>query len=180
MYKRQVYNPSGLNVIDCFQSLQESNEKDWGNHGGTEISNEDLLKLNVNVLAPAAIENVIHDKNANDIQAKLILELANGPIKNAAEKVLEKKGTIIVPDILANAGGVVVSYFEWLQNRHAEEWDIERVEHLLKSKMQLATEKVMALKFEHDISIRTATYVLALERISNANECLGNSKYFKS
>lgn len=172
-----VYNPNGLDIRKCKQSLTESDRVEWND--GTPISNEELLELNVDILVPAAIENVITAQNADKIKAKMVFELANGPTTHDADKILNDRGIIIVPDILANAGGVVVSYFEWLQNRHAEEWDRERVDKELRKKMRYATEKVMARHFEHHIPIRTATYALALKRLNDANECLGNRGYFQ-
>lgn len=174
-----LYNPNGLDVAKCRASLESSNESDWGNNG-EKISNEEILNLETDILVPAAIENVITEKNADNIKAKMVLELANGPTTNKADEILHDKKIIVVPDILANAGGVTVSYFEWLQNRHAEEWGLERVNHELNAKLQYATEKVLARHIEHNISLRTATYALALKRIADANECLGNKTYFQS
>ena len=99
---------------------------------------------------------------------------------NEGDEILNDKQIIVVPDILANAGGVTVSYFEWLQNRHAEEWGLSRVNQELNAKLQYATEKVLARHLEHKISLRTATYALALKRIADANECLGNKTYFQT
>jgi len=173
-----VYDPNGLDINACRNSLAASDDKDWGQ--GTPITNDELLELDVDIIAPAAIENVITKENADKIKARMILELANGPTTNEADKILRNKGTVIVPDILCNAGGVVVSYFEWLANRHAEEWDAEKVNKKLKEKMGYATERVMARVRDHNIPLRTATYALALKRIADANECLGNKGYFTS
>lgn len=173
-----VYSEKGLNVYECRKSLDATNHREWGE--GTSITNEELLTLDVDVLVPAAVENAITTDNVDQIKARMVFELANGPTTNDADSILKDKGIFVVPDILANAGGVVVSYFEWLQNRHAEEWDGDRVDKELKKRMMYATEKSMARRFEHDISLRTATYVLALKRIAAATECLGNKGYFAS
>ena len=163
-----IYNENGLNINKCEQGLT----------GGEKITNEDLLALNVDIVAPAAIENVITKSNANDIKAKVVFELANGPTTNKADQILKDRGVHVIPDILANAGGVVVSYFEWLQNRHAEEWDGNKVEKELEQKMKYATEKVIKKYHEYKIPVRCAAYVLALKRIADATECLGSKGYF--
>jgi len=170
-----TYDEKGLNIPACRQVLNESDSQEWGQ--GDKISNQELLAMDVDILVPAAIENVITEDNANDIRAKMILELANGPTSTKADEILSDK-TIVVPDILANAGGVVVSYAEWLQNRTAQALSDEEVEKQLKTKMEYATSCVMVRHLEHKISLRTAAYVLALKRISEANESLGNKSYF--
>jgi len=173
-----TYDPNGLDIKKCQKSLEESDEKDWGQ--GSPITNEELIYLDVDILVPAALENVITEQNADKINSKMIFELANGPTTNDADEILRDKGIVIVPDILANSGGVCVSYFEWLQNRHAEEWDDNIVNDKLKLKMQYATEKVMNRHLKLNIPMRTATYVLALKRIADATECLGNKYFFQT
>jgi len=169
-----VYDPLGLNVIACVEAMQSGQA--WP--VGTPITNEELLALNVDILVPAAIERVITEKNADQIKAKVILEMANGPTTIEADKILHERGVKVVPDIICNAGGVVVSYLEWLQNRNAAEWTIEEVEAKLKEKMQYATSRMLSRHFEFNISMRTAAYALALKRIGDAIECLGNAQYF--
>jgi glutamate dehydrogenase/leucine dehydrogenase len=133
------YCEHGINVMAARKCLDESGGKEWGQ--GEAISNDELLSMNVDILAPAAIENVITKDNADKVKAKMVLELANGPTTNEADALLNQKGIPVIPDILANAGGVVVSYFEWLQNRTARNWTLEQVETDLKSMMEYATEK---------------------------------------
>ena len=171
-----TYNKNGLNIIQCRESQNKTNNKSWGE--GTPITNEELLSLNVDVLVPAAVEDVITSKTSKNINANIILELANGPTSLMGDQVLEEKGVYVIPDILANAGGVVVSYFEWLQNRHAEDRTSKKIDSDLKNMMEYATEKVIERHFELNASLRSAAYVLALKRISEAKECLGTKKYF--
>lgn len=172
-----AYNEHGLNVTACRKALDESGGKEWSD--GDKIVNEDLWSLDIDVLAPAAVENVLTKDNADKIKAKIILELANGPTTNEADAILNDRGILVIPDILANAGGVVVSCFEWLQNRTAINRTLAEVDHDLREMMVYATEKVIALHMKHGISTRTAAYVLALKRINAANICLGSRGYFQ-
>lgn len=173
-----IYDPNGLNVPKCREALDRSDGENWGQ--GTRIDNSELLTLDVDVLVPAAIENVITTANAHNIRAKVILELANGPTTIEADAILNERKTIVIPDILANAGGVVVSYFEWRQNRTGEKWTLNAVDTTLKSMMQTATNETMTFRQRHGITVRTSTYALALHRIGEANDCLGTKSYFGS
>lgn len=173
-----TYDPNGLDVDACRDYLDKHDRKEWGQ--GSKITNEELLSMDVDILAPAAMENQIDINNAKDIKSKIILELANGPTTPDADEILNNKHIVVIPDILANAGGVVVSYFEWLQNRNAETKTLDQVDEGLKKMMNTATEKVVANTLQHNVPLRTAAYVLALKRISAANECLGNKGYFKN
>lgn len=130
------------------------------------IANEDLLKLPVDILIPAALENVITKKNAKDIQAKIVFEMANGPTTYEADQILSKKNILVVPDVLANSGGVTVSYFEWYQNMHGEDWSLEKVNSKLKEKMEDAFEEIWKIHQEKRVSYRIAAYILALRRLS--------------
>jgi glutamate dehydrogenase (NADP+) len=134
--------------------------------------------MDVDVLAPAAIDGVLTKENAHTVKASIVLELANGPTTLEADKILEDKGIWVVPDIMANAGGVVVSYFEWLQNRHAEERTHKKIVHDLNEKMRYATDRMMSRHLEHGMSLRTAAYALALKRIGEARESLGTKRFF--
>jgi glutamate dehydrogenase (NADP+) len=167
-----------LDVAKCKKALEESGQKEWGQ--GTKITNEELLQLDVDILIPAAIENVITAENAGKIKAKIIMELANGPTSPEADAILKDRGIVVIPDILANAGGVIVSYFEWLQNRNGMRMTLEQVNKELRQIMEYATDRTLVRYFENDISMRTAAYALALKRIGQAVECLGNRSYFKS
>ncbi len=138
--------------------------------GTKTITNEQLLKLDVDVLVPAALENVITEKNAGQIKAKLIIELANGPVTPEADIKLGKKGIIVIPDILANAGGVIVSYFEWVQNLQNYYWSERENISKLKIMIEKSFDKVWMKKESLDISMRLAAYVLAVEKVAKAEE----------
>ena len=132
---------------------------------GGIISNNELLELQVDVLVPAAMENVITKKNAKKIKAKIVFEMANGPTTSEADEILNKKGTIVVPDVLANSGGVTVSYFEWLQNLNNEKWSLEKVNNKLKDKMEKAFEEIWKIHKFKKVNLRTAAYIVAIERL---------------
>jgi glutamate dehydrogenase (NADP+) len=132
------------------------------------ISNQDLLKLDVDILIPAALENQITEHNATEIRAKYIFEIANGPVTPSADAILERRGIQVFPDILINAGGVTVSYFEWVQNRSGLYWTLEEVNARLKQSMVNETLKIWQIAQLKQISMRTAAYVHALTRLSEA------------
>lgn len=131
-----------------------------------KISNGELLELDVDVLVPAALENVLTEKNASKIRAKCVLELANGPTTNAADEILEQKKVHVIADILANAGGVTVSYFEWVQNRLGYYWPEAEVQEKLKVAMEKAANDVVDISDNFKTSLRTASYITALKRIN--------------
>lgn len=130
------------------------------------ISNEELLELPVDILIPAALENVITKNNASKIKAKIVFEMANGPTTYEADKILNKRGIMIVPDVLCNSGGVTVSYFEWYQNIYEERWSLEKVNERLKAKMIDAFENIWKIHKEKNVSLRTAAYIVALQRLA--------------
>lgn len=142
--------------------------------GTRTITNEQLLKLDVDVLMPSALENVITEKNASQIKAKLIVELANGPITPEADIKLEKKGIVVIPDILANAGGVIVSYFEWVQNLQNYYWDEAENIGKLKKIMETSFDAVWSKKEELGVSTRLAAYAVAVERVAKAEKLRRN------
>ncbi|ODS42154.1 MAG: glutamate dehydrogenase [Candidatus Altiarchaeales archaeon IMC4] len=140
---------------------------------GKKITNEQLLELDVDVLIPAALENVITKKNAAKVKAKVILELANGPTNPEADEILHKKGIFVLPDFLANAGGVTVSYFEWVQNINGYYWSLEEVHEKLDKKMTKAFNDFWAKCQELDVDPRTAAYVVAVEKVAIAMKYRG-------
>ncbi|MDO8570179.1 MAG: Glu/Leu/Phe/Val dehydrogenase [Candidatus Daviesbacteria bacterium] len=132
-----------------------------------DITNEKLLELPVDILIPAAMEGVINKKNAPKIKAKIILEMANGPVTSEADQILKKRKIMVVPDVLANSGGVTVSYFEWYQNIKGEKWDLEKVRSKLKDKMVKAFDTVWEIHKKKKVDLRTSAYILALQRLSS-------------
>jgi len=142
------------------------------------ISNADLLKLDVDVLIPAALENQITAANAAEVRAKLIFEVANGPIASDADAILEHKGIQVFPDILVNAGGVTVSYFEWVQNRSGLYWSLAEVNQKLQHKMVEEAEHILAIARDLSIPLRTAAYVHALTRLGDAISAKGTRDYY--
>ncbi|HAC64121.1 MAG TPA: glutamate dehydrogenase [Cyanothece sp. UBA12306] len=142
------------------------------------LTNEELLALDVDVLIPAALENQITEKNAQDVQAKYIFEVANGPITSAADEILETKGIPVFPDILVNAGGVTVSYFEWVQNRSGLYWTNTEVNERMKGKMVTESENVWLIAQDKKVSIRTAAYIHALNRLGEALDAKGTRDYY--
>ncbi len=132
-----------------------------------------LLEMDVEVLVPAAMENMITRRNADRIRARIVAECANGPTTYDADRILEKKGTFVVPDILCNAGGVTVSYFEWVQNRQGYYWDEERVERELERHMVDAFRPVLEASLEHRVNMRTAAFIVAIRRVARAAELRG-------
>lgn len=133
--------------------------------GGQDILPEEALTLPVDIIVPAALENVITKDNAKDIKASIVLEMANGPMTVEADEILKKKGVLIIPDILANSGGVATSYFEWYQNMHNKKWTKTEVLAKLKEKMEKAVDQVYKMHDEENVSLRQAAYISALRRI---------------
>lgn len=129
---------------------------------------DDIFKVKVDILAPAALEMVITDDNADQIDAKMILELANGPLTSQADEILAQKDIIVIPDVLANAGGVAVSYYEWYQNRNDEKWTKDEVLSKLEDQMRKSVVEVLKIAKDSNLTLREAAYVLALKRIAAA------------
>ena len=144
----------------------------------TVITNAQLLELDVDILVPAALENQITAENGDRIQARYIFEVANGPITSEADTILETKGIQVFPDILVNAGGVTVSYFEWVQNRNGLYWTLEEVNDRLEKSITLEAERIWAIAQDLNISMRTAAYVHALNRLGDAIKAKGTRDYY--
>ena len=170
--KGGIYNAEGLNLDEVIKVKTET--KSVINYSNaTQISNEDLLKLNVGVLVPSALANAITKENATEVRAKIILELANGPTTPEADEILYANKVLVLPDILANAGGVTVSYFEWIQNNTGLYWKAEEVKERLKEKMVIAFEKIWQEFDSNDYDFRTNTYILAIRKILVAEKLRG-------
>lgn len=166
-----IYNPDGLNIPKILKYLSKDRRnllEHYEEEGMKRISNSELLELDVTVLVPAALENQINSDNADRIQAKIIVEAANGPTTSQADEILEKKGITVVPDILANAGGVVVSYFEWVQNIQSVMWTEEAVNEKLKNIMDPAFEAVWNIADSKHTTLRTGAYLIAVKRVVEA------------
>jgi glutamate dehydrogenase (NAD(P)+) len=167
-----IHNAEGLDVADMLAYVKQ-NKLLKGYPKGTAVSNEDLLTLECDVLVPAALENVITSKNARDIKAKIICEGANGPTSAEADAILEEKGIYVIPDILANAGGVTVSYFEWVQDRGGYFWDEPTVNERLEKIMVRSFDEVDAMAKKHQVSNRIGAYMLAIERVAAVHRLRG-------
>ncbi|MHB9125311.1 MAG: Glu/Leu/Phe/Val family dehydrogenase, partial [Armatimonadota bacterium] len=141
--------------------------------GAQAISNEAILELDVEVLLPSALEEVITDDNAGKIKAKIVGELANGPTTPAADDIMHKAGVFVIPDFLCNAGGVTVSYFEWVQNVYGNYWETKDVHHRLDVKMTKAFHSVLDMSREHGGDMRTAAYMVAVSRVAEAMKLRG-------
>jgi glutamate dehydrogenase/leucine dehydrogenase len=141
--------------------------------GAKEITNEELLSLEVDILVPAALERVITSANADNVNAKMVVEGANGPVTPEADRILEERSIVVVPDILANAGGVTGSYFEWVQNRNGFYWDEERFNAELERVMSRSFTEVVERAESEDVSLRMAAYLLAVERVARVRELRG-------
>jgi glutamate dehydrogenase (NAD(P)+) len=141
--------------------------------GGEPIENEQLFSLDVDILVPAALENQITMENASLIKAKIIAEGANGPTTPDAHRVLHERGVFVVPDILANAGGVTTSYFEWVQDRHGYFWEEEEVNRRLEAKMVEAFQDVLQMSLKYKTDMRTAAYIVAINRVATVTRMRG-------
>jgi len=167
-----VYNPEGINPYSLYEYRMRKGTM-LGYPHGKNIERDLLLELDATVLLPCAIENVITEKNAENIRAELIVEGANGPTTPEADRILRERGIVIVPDILANAGGVTVSYFEWVQSKIGEYWSKEVVYSKLKGKMISAFEEVWELAKKKELDLRSAALMIAVERVAKAIELRG-------
>lgn len=171
-----LYHPDGLDIPDILAYLAEKKGnllEGYDAKDAKRISNAELLELDVDVLIPAALENQINSSNADKIKAKIVVEAANGPTTIDADQVLDKRGIIVVPDILSNAGGVVVSYFEWVQNIQSISWSEDRVNEQLKEILDQAFQAVWDIAKKKDVSLRTGAYLIAVKRVVEAKNLRG-------
>lgn len=165
--KGGIYADNGLDPV-AVEKYKEEHRSLQGFPGAREITNAELLELPVDVLVPAALENQLTAENANRVHAKLVLELANGPTTPEADEILHGKGVKVIPDVLANAGGVVVSTFEWQQNHAGEKWGEEDVFDKLRSTLVPQAKAIWSMAEEKEVTMRTSAFLLALERLANA------------
>jgi glutamate dehydrogenase (NAD(P)+) len=171
-WKGGVHNAKGLDVPKLMAHVAQ-HKTVAGFSGGEPIGNEDFFKLKVDVLIPAALENQITMDNAAGVQAKVIVEGANGPTDSDANKFLHERGVFIVPDILANSSGVTTSYFEWVQDRYGYFWTEKEVNERLESKMCEAFEAVLKESIKHKVDMRTAAYIVAISRVATVTRMRG-------
>ncbi|MGI8407936.1 MAG: Glu/Leu/Phe/Val family dehydrogenase [Actinomycetota bacterium] len=167
-----TYQPTGLDLEALATHRKESiSVATFGS--GEAVTNEELLELKCDILIPAAIESVIHGKNADRIDARMVVEAANGPTTPVADEILNDRGIPVVPDILANSGGVTVSYFEWVQNIQQFRWELDTVNSELEKKMNLATDSVFERSEKDGTSLRAAAFDIAVERVAHAAHVRG-------
>ncbi|MBA3497204.1 MAG: Glu/Leu/Phe/Val dehydrogenase [Gemmatimonadales bacterium] len=167
-----IYNPKGLRIKEVQQHVKE--HRFLSEYREAEsIGNDELLTIDCDVLVPAALENVITSKNARDVKARIICEGANGPTTANADRILEENGIFVIPDILANAGGVTVSYFEWVQDRGGYFWDEETVNQRLERIMVQSFDEVAAMAGKHASSMRIGAYMQAIERVAAVHRLRG-------
>ncbi|MDP1860994.1 MAG: Glu/Leu/Phe/Val dehydrogenase [Gemmatimonadaceae bacterium] len=166
------YNAAGFDIDDAIAYVKKNKVLE-GYSKGDKITNEELLTLDVDVLVPAAMENVITTKNAAKIRAKIICEGANGPTTAAADSMLDEKGIFVIPDILANAGGVTVSYFEWVQDRGGYFWSEDVVNERLRDLIVKSFRDVLELSKLHKVNMRTAAYMLSISRVATVHRLRG-------
>ncbi|MFL5564594.1 MAG: Glu/Leu/Phe/Val family dehydrogenase [Gemmatimonadaceae bacterium] len=167
-----LYNKSGIDIDDAIAHVKKHRSLE-GYNKGDAISGADLLTLDVDVLVPAALENVITTRNAGDIKARIICEGANGPTTAAADSILDENGIFVIPDILANAGGVTVSYFEWVQDRGGYFWPEDLVNERLETIMKRSFQDVLDLSRERRVNMRTASYMLSINRVASVHKLRG-------
>ncbi len=166
------HNPAGIDVADAVDWI-DSHRYLSGYPGAEVIPDPDLLTLDCDVLIPAALEHVITSRNAANVRARIIIEGANGPTTANADKILDDMGVFVVPDILANAGGVTVSYFEWVQDRGGYFWDLKTVNSRLEKIMVDSYREVITMAEQHDVNLRVASYMLAIERVAAVHRLRG-------
>ena len=168
-----VYDASGLDTAGLLRHIRGGATSVVGYPGTDKITNEELLELDVDVLVPAALEGVLHEGNADRVRARLVVEGANGPTTPDADQILADNGVLVVPDVLANSGGVAVSYFEWVQDLQAYFWTEDEVNGRLKKLMERAYGQVSALAAERKVSMRTAAQMIGVGRVAEAHRTRG-------
>ena len=170
--KGAILSSKGLNPVKVYEHKMRTGSV-VGFDGARDITDQELFELNCDILIPAAMENQITETNAEVIKARIIAEGANGPTTPRASVILNEKGIFTIPDILANVGGVTVSYFEWVQNLHREHWCVEEVNKKLEEKMVKAFREVVETAKKHETDMRTGAFVLAVGTVAEAEKSLG-------
>ncbi len=167
-----IYNANGIRINDALEWIQKNRFLE-GYPAGEACTNEQVLELDVDVVAPCALENVITRRNAGNIKARIVAEGANGPTTAPADKILDDKGVFVIPDILCNAGGVTVSYFEWVQNREGYYWSEDVVNERLREVMIRSFNDVCSFSHAHNVNMRTASYMLSIDRVAAVHKLRG-------
>lgn len=183
-----IYSDNRFDVDSIYKGKQETNRITalYCKHSVCElvdhdvITNEQLLELDVDILIPAALDGVITTKNVNNIKAKNIVEVANGPIIGEVDHIIAQKGITVIPDVLANAGGVTVSYFEWVQNKNGYYWSLPEVHNKLATIMNQAFSEIWDISMNEKVSMRDAAYMLAMRRFDKALSAHGTQHYFSN
>lgn len=167
-----LYNPNGIYVRDALKQKEETGSL-RGLSGAKEIAPDDVLEVDCDILCPSALENSITLKNVGNVKAKIIAELANGPTTPGSDRVLEDHGTMLIPDILANAGGVTVSYYEWVQDQYSFFWSEDRINQTLEATIGKAFHEVLEKAEHYGTDMRTGAYILAIDRVAEATRVRG-------
>ncbi len=167
-----IHNPNGIDINKLIVHVDKT-KSILGFHGAKEVKSEEVLYAKVDILIPAALENQITDKNAAKLRCKIVAEGANGPTTPEADRILEKNGILVIPDILCNAGGVTVSYFEWVQNRIGYAWSEEEVNRRLEEKMVMAFSDVLNMSLKSKSSLRIAAFMVAITRVVDVVQLRG-------
>ena len=183
-----IYSDNGFDVDSIYKGKQETNRITalYCKHSVCElvdhdvITNEQLLELDVDILIPAALDGVITTKNVKNIKAKNIVEVANGPIIGEVDHIIAQKGITVIPDVLANAGGVTVSYFEWVQNKNGYYWSLPEVHNKLSTIMNQAFSEIWDISMNEKVSMRDAAYMVAMRRFDKAVSAHGTQQYFSN
>jgi len=183
-----IYSNNGFDVESIFKGKQETNRITalYCKHSVCElvdhdvITNAELLELDVDILIPAALDGVINSENVKNINAKNIVEVANGPIIGEVDHIIQQKGITVIPDVLANAGGVTVSYFEWVQNKNGYYWSLSEVHNKLEKTMNQAFNEIWKISTIEQVSLREAAYTLAMRRFDSAVLAHGTQQYFST
>ncbi|MCL5255230.1 MAG: Glu/Leu/Phe/Val dehydrogenase [Gammaproteobacteria bacterium] len=176
-----VYSADGLDVKAVHEGKKKGSLKPHckgKKDQGKILERDDVLALDVDILVLAALENAIHEDNVADVKAPVILEIANGPVSSKADAKLEERNITVIPDVLANTGGVIVSYFEWIQNRTGDYWAADKVSERLEQRIREQAELIFQLSIDEKVNLRTATYMQGIRRITEAMDNRGSQRYF--